>query len=66
RLKDDSDKAFEEQKTNIKLRYVFPQEMDRLLKQNGFEILGVYKDWAESMLTQDSHQLIYVCRKVSE
>ncbi len=66
RLKDDSGKTVEEQKTNIKLRYVFPQEMNRLLGQNGFEILGVYKDWNESPLTQDSHQMSYVCRKVSE
>ncbi|MFD1778553.1 class I SAM-dependent methyltransferase [Fredinandcohnia salidurans] len=66
RQKDDSGKTVGEQKSNIKLRYVFPQEMNRLLKQNGFEILGVYKDWNESLLTQDSHQMIYVCRKVSE
>ncbi|WP_010676658.1 class I SAM-dependent DNA methyltransferase [Bacillus timonensis] len=65
RKMDDTGKTIDEMKTNIKLRYVFPQEMNRLLKENGFEILAVYKDWNESPLTQDSYQMIYVCRKVS-
>lgn len=61
--KDDNDQVIDEKKTNIKLRYVYPQEMDRLLKGNGFETLAVYKDWNETPLTQDSHQMIYVCRR---
>ncbi|MCC3356050.1 class I SAM-dependent methyltransferase [Bacillus sp. REN16] len=64
RQKDENGKMIDEKKTNIKLRYVYPQEMDRLLKGNGFEILAVYKDWHETPLTEDSHQMIYVCRKV--
>ncbi|MEH7381033.1 class I SAM-dependent methyltransferase [Bacillus sp. JJ1533] len=63
RQRDDSGNTIEEKKTNIKLRYVFPQEMDRLLKGNGFEILAVYKDWNETPLTEDSHQMIYVCKR---
>ncbi|MEH7236717.1 class I SAM-dependent DNA methyltransferase [Bacillus sp. JJ1562] len=61
---DENGQTIDEKKTNIKLRYVFPQEMDRLLKGNGFEILAVYKDWKETPLTEGSHQMIYVCRKV--
>lgn len=49
--------------TNIKLRYVFPKEMERLLKENGFEIIDVYKNWNEEPITNDSYQMVYVCRK---
>ncbi|THE10741.1 class I SAM-dependent methyltransferase [Bacillus timonensis] len=66
RQKADSGKTMDEKKTNIKLRYVFPQEMDRLLKGIGFEIVGVYKDWNETPLTPNSHQMIYVCRKAAD
>ncbi|RFB13656.1 class I SAM-dependent methyltransferase [Bacillus sp. HNG] len=66
RQRDACGKMMDEKKTNIKLRYVFPQEMDRLLKGNGFEIVGVYKDWNETPLTEDSQQIIYVCRKAYE
>lgn len=59
-------KTIDEKKTNIQLRYVYPQEMERLLKGNGFEILAVYKDWNETPLTQDSQQMIYVCRNSKE
>lgn len=65
KLKDDSGKTISEKKTNIQLRYVFPQEMNRLLKERGFEVLAVYKDWNETPLTQDSYQMVYVCKKIS-
>lgn len=50
--------------TNISLRYVFPKEMERILFSNGFEILNVYKDWNETPITNDSYQMIYVCKKI--
>lgn len=53
-----------ERKTNVSLRYVFPKEMERLLKANGFEIVAVYKDWSETPLTKDSNQMVYVCKKI--
>ncbi|PAE27152.1 SAM-dependent methyltransferase [Paenibacillus sp. 7884-2] len=49
--------------TSIRLRYVFPKEMERLLAENGFEILHVYGDWKEGPLTNESMEMIYVCRK---
>ncbi|MFC5734601.1 class I SAM-dependent DNA methyltransferase [Cytobacillus gottheilii] len=49
--------------TGIQLRYVFPKEMERLLRSNGFEILHHYSDWQESEITNDSYESIYVCRK---
>jgi ubiquinone/menaquinone biosynthesis C-methylase UbiE len=53
----------DEIRTNIRLRYVFPMEMERLLDETGFEILHVYRDWHENPLTDKSQQMIYVLRK---
>ncbi len=54
-----------EKRTNISLRYVYPKEMERMLKMHGFEIVSVYRDWDENPLTNESYQMIYVCRKVN-
>ncbi|MFA9558273.1 class I SAM-dependent methyltransferase [Evansella sp. AB-rgal1] len=53
----------DEKITNISLRYVFPQEMERMLFSNGFEIEHIYKDWAGNPITNDSYEMIYVCKK---
>ncbi|MEI4771459.1 class I SAM-dependent methyltransferase [Psychrobacillus sp. FJAT-51614] len=63
KYKNQNGELVKEVKTNISLRYVFPKEMERLLSSNGFEILHVYNDWNETPLTDDSDQMIYVCRK---
>jgi len=55
--------VIDEKRTNIKLRYVFPKEMERLLTENGFEIIDVYKNWKEEPITSDSYEMVYVCRK---
>ncbi|MEG0471407.1 MAG: class I SAM-dependent methyltransferase [Solibacillus sp.] len=57
-------KIINEKSTNISLRYVFPQEMERLLHAHGFEILHIYNDWKETPVTNDSYEMIYVCEKV--
>jgi SAM-dependent methyltransferase len=54
----------DEKRTNIRLRYVFPKEMERILLSNGLEIVNIFKDWKESPITNDSYELIYVCKKV--
>lgn len=54
-----------EKRTNISLRYVYPKEMERLLSANGFEIVGLYRDWKENPITNDSYEMIYVCKKSS-
>ncbi|MEK5391597.1 hypothetical protein NSQ59_14650 [Margalitia sp. FSL K6-0131] len=59
----DTGEVMDIKRTNIKLRYVFPKEMERLLKENGFEIIDVYKNWNEEPITNDSYQMVYVCRK---
>jgi 2-polyprenyl-3-methyl-5-hydroxy-6-metoxy-1,4-benzoquinol methylase len=64
RFKDEAGRTVHEKRTNIRLRYVYPKEMERILSANGFEILHLYGDWNESPITNDSHQMIYVCRKV--
>lgn len=51
--------------THISLRYVFPKEMERLLQYHGFEILHLYKDWQETPITNDSYEMIVVCKKVA-
>ncbi|SHJ72306.1 Methyltransferase domain-containing protein [Clostridium amylolyticum] len=52
------------QETNISLRYVYPQEMRRVLQQYGFEILNIYGYWDKRELTPKSSSMIVVCKKV--
>lgn len=54
-------KKFEED--SISLRFVFPLEMERLLTQNGFIILESYSSWRKSPLSNDSSEMIFICRK---
>ena len=60
----DDSNVVEERKTNISLRYTYPKEMERLLTENGLDILHVFEDWKGSPLNVDSNEMIYVCRKV--
>ena len=46
----------------ISLRFSFPLEMERLLKNNGFEILEVYGDWDKNELNEKSISMVYVCQ----
>ncbi|MEI2465203.1 class I SAM-dependent methyltransferase [Niallia taxi] len=64
KYKNNAGEIIKEKRTNISLRYVFPQEMERLLFAFGFEILHQYSDWNETPITNDSYELIYVCRKI--
>ncbi|MCR2821295.1 class I SAM-dependent methyltransferase [Lederbergia panacisoli] len=64
RYKNSNDEIINEKRTNISLRYVFPQEMERMLSTHGFNIMHVYNDWNETPITKDSYQMIYVCEKV--
>lgn len=56
-------KIVDEKRTNISLRYVFPKEMERLLIAHGFEIVHVFSDWKETPISQNSYEMVYVCRK---
>lgn len=60
----DEGNVVDERITSISLRYTYPKEMERLLVQNGLEILQLYKDWKLTPLSKDSDEMIYVCRKV--
>ncbi|MBM7541821.1 class I SAM-dependent methyltransferase [Amphibacillus cookii] len=66
KFKNADEEIVNEVKTNITLRYVFPKEMERILTDNCFEIINVYKDWKETPITEDSYQMVYVCRKVKD
>ncbi|WP_313804991.1 class I SAM-dependent methyltransferase [Cytobacillus sp.] len=55
-----------EKKTNIRLRYVFPREMERLLSAHGFEIVSVYQDWNKTPITAKSTEMVYVCKKTGD
>ncbi|MGE7879722.1 class I SAM-dependent methyltransferase [Peribacillus muralis] len=59
-------KIMNEKRTNISLRYVFPKEMERMLLENGFEIDNLFKDWNETPITCDSHEMVYVCKKTKD
>src|SRR5690606_33506114 len=52
-----------ENRTGISLRYVYPQEMQRLAEANGFSILHMFSDWQESPLSNDSLEMICVLQK---
>lgn len=64
KYKNNAGEIIKEKRTDISLRYVFPQEMERLLFVFGFEILHLYSDWNETPITNDSYEMIYVCRKI--
>lgn len=64
KYKNRNGKIVKEKRTNISLRYVFPKEMERTLFSNGFEIVKVYEDWNETPVTNDSGEMIYVCKKI--
>ncbi|SEL40842.1 class I SAM-dependent methyltransferase [Paenibacillus sp. OK003] len=66
KMKDGNGNIISETSTNIRLRYTYPQEMKRILGANGFEILHFYKDWQGTPLTDESYEMIYVCKKVSK
>ncbi|MGN7115737.1 methyltransferase domain-containing protein [Lysinibacillus odysseyi] len=66
KYKDREENVIDEQRTHIKLRYVFPKEMERLLEKHGFEIIEVYGDWMETPLTSEHYEMIYVCQKKME
>ncbi|SDM89613.1 Methyltransferase domain-containing protein [Psychrobacillus sp. OK028] len=59
----DEGNVVDQRKTNISLRYTYPKEMERLLSENGLDILHVYEDWKKTPLSKNSYEMIYVCRK---
>lgn len=52
-----------ESQDGILLRYSYPQEMNRLLQENGFEIVQVYGDWDENALHARSVSMVYVVKR---
>ncbi|WP_042148172.1 bifunctional 2-polyprenyl-6-hydroxyphenol methylase/3-demethylubiquinol 3-O-methyltransferase UbiG [Paucisalibacillus sp. EB02] len=52
-----------ESRTGISLRYVYPQEMQRLAEANGFSLLHMFSDWHESPISSDSLEMICVLQK---
>ncbi|GGO06238.1 class I SAM-dependent methyltransferase [Saccharibacillus kuerlensis] len=57
-----SEDGFEE-RTQVRLRYTYPQELRRLLDQTGFSLEGMYADWERSPLAPDSYSIVCICRK---
>lgn len=53
-----------EHTTDISLRFTFPQEMERLFAETGFDVVHVYGDWQEGPFTAKSHSMVYVLKKV--
>lgn len=66
KYKTDDGKMVDEKRTNISLRYTYPLEMERILSDNGFHIIRVLKDWKGNPISNDSYEMIYVCKKVGE
>ncbi|MES5926707.1 class I SAM-dependent methyltransferase [Bacillus cereus group sp. MG9] len=59
----EADTLVEELKTTIDLRYTYPQELERLLVANGFELLQIYNDWEGNELQEDCYSMVVVCQK---
>ncbi|UOE92475.1 class I SAM-dependent methyltransferase [Alkalihalobacillus sp. LMS39] len=51
------------EKESISLRYVFPLELDRIVKESGFSVLAKYGCWNKSPLATNSKEMIYLCQK---
>lgn len=51
------------QSAPLRLRYVFPQELESLLHYNGFAVCERYGDLDFSPLTEASQHIIYLCQK---
>lgn len=64
RFKNANGEVINEKRTNISLRYTYPKEMERLLAENRFDVVQVYKDWKGTPIDNESYEMIYVCRKV--
>lgn len=61
----DKEEVIAVEKDSISLRFVFPQEMERLLKENKFIILNAFGSWDKIPLNVDSSEMVYVCKKIS-
>ncbi|MFX1417581.1 MAG: class I SAM-dependent methyltransferase [Promethearchaeota archaeon] len=55
-----ADKTISES-NEMKLRIFFPQELDALLKYNGFKIKAKYGDFDSTPYTSDSRRQIFIC-----
>ncbi|RPF50408.1 class I SAM-dependent methyltransferase [Aquisalibacillus elongatus] len=64
--KDSEGEIVQETTSNISLRYVYPKEMERLLHIHGLQILHLYKGWNETPITNESNEMIYICRKIND
>ncbi|WP_106767046.1 class I SAM-dependent DNA methyltransferase [Paenibacillus faecalis] len=53
-----------EHKTDIALRFTFPQEIQRLFAETGFDVVHTFGDWQESPLTGNSQSMVYVLKKI--
>ena len=58
------DTLIAKEQDGISLRYSFPLEMERVLKDNGFEIIQVFGDWAKNELNAKSVSMVYVCKVI--
>ncbi len=56
-------KVQRENRTNVHLRYVYPQELNRLLTSHKLEVVAVYEDWDKTPLKNGSQNMVCICRK---
>lgn len=51
-------------KTNkLKMSLIFRYEMEYLLEKNGFDVINVYGDYDRSEFSQESPQIVCICKK---
>src|SRR5690606_42063568 len=50
----------------ISLRYTYPLELERLLRQHGFRLENMYGDWNGRPFEDESGQMVCVCGKADQ
>lgn len=50
-------------KTEIRLRYTYPKEMERLAYSNGFNILHLFGDWYKRPLSNNRESMVCILQK---
>ncbi|WP_227396522.1 class I SAM-dependent DNA methyltransferase [Jeotgalibacillus aurantiacus] len=59
----DQDKEVETEEISIRIRFTFPLELERLMKQHGYEIEGFYGGWGLESLKKESSELVVVVKR---
>ena len=49
--------------SSLKMKIIFRYEMEHLLEKSGFKIVELYGDYEEKSYSENSRQMIFICKK---